>query len=279
MNVDKRTCWHEALMLPQQNDLLHSLVTELSEYTGLDPEHVEAQCAQSLKSSAQAWQTQSRNDETSILKFYDEYADYIFEEASLNNLHRRLESCFEVLKDIRAHGGKTLVDYGSGIGSTALFFQAQGFQLSLADVSTPMLDFCRWRFAKRQLKANVIDLKTEHLPENAFDFIVCFDVFEHLRKPYGHLKALNRAMKTKGLLFIEACFGEDPERPMHIVRDSRVLDLAPFLGLEVMNCSSYRLLIQPSLLVFRSGQAWGVSRLLAFCMGILRYCLKAVKNG
>lgn len=272
-------CWDAALMLPGESDLRASMIRELSEYTGMTFKQIETRYASASIATAEAWEERQCEDNASVQMFYHEYSDYIFELASLDSPYRRLDSVLEILAWARVNGGRELLDYGAGLGAMALFFHAQGMDVTLADISTPLQELSRWRFERRGWPTRFIDLKQESLPQNAYDFVISFDVFEHLYHPWQHLKTLSNAIKPGGLLFIEAPFGVDRNNPLHIVADTRVLDLAPMLGLQTENCSPYRILTASEFFVLRSGQMWGVPRLLAILVGWIRYGLKRVKNG
>lgn len=272
-------CWDAALMLPGESDLRASMIRELSEYTGMTFEQIETRYASASITTAEAWEERQCEDNASVQMFYHEYSDYIFELASLDSPYRRLDSVLEILAWARVNGGRELLDYGAGLGAMALFFHAQGMDVTLADISTPLQELSRWRFERRGWPTRFIDLKQESLPQSAYDFVISFDVFEHLYHPWQHLKTLSNAIKPGGLLFIEAPFGVDRNNPLHIVTDTRVLDLAPMLGLQTENCSPYRILTASEFFVLRSGQMWGVPRLLAILVGWIRYGLKRVKNG
>lgn len=272
-------CWDAALMLPGESDLRASMIRELSEYTGMTFKQIETRYASASIATAEAWEEKQCEDNASVQMFYHEYSDYIFELASLDSPYRRLDSVLEILAWARVNGGRELLDYGAGLGAMALFFHAQGMDVTLADISPPLQELSRWRFERRGWPTRFIDLKQESLPQNAYDFVISFDVFEHLYHPWQHLKTLSNAIKPGGLLFIEAPFGVDRNNPLHIVADTRVLDLAPMLGLQTENCSPYRILTASEFFVLRSGQMWGVPRLLAILVGWIRYGLKRVKNG
>lgn len=272
-------CWDAALMLPGESDLRASMIRELSEYTGMTFKQIETRYASASIATAEAWEERQCEDNASVQMFYHEYSDYIFELASLDSPYRRLDSVLEILAWARVNGGRELLDYGAGLGAMALFFHAQGMDVTLADISPPLQELSRWRFERRGWPTRFIDLKQESLPQNAYDFVISFDVFEHLYHPWQHLKTLSNAIKPGGLLFIEAPFGVDRNNPLHIVADTRVLDLAPMLGLQTENCSPYRILTASEFFVLRSGQMWGVPRLLAILVGWIRYGLKRVKNG
>lgn len=274
----ERQQWDRALLLPGESDLPASILKELCAYTRLPAEEVEARCVASGAQAAQAWQSrvQGRGD---VDRFYEEYEEYLFRFAPLGTIYGRTALCLDILERMRAHGGTQFLDYGSGIGTAALFFRAMGLQVTLADISAPLLEFCRWRFAARQQAATFLDLRQDALPKRRYDFVLAFDVLEHLRRPWEHLRLLARVLRPGGLLFVYSPFGEDAHDPLHIVRDTRTLDLAPWLGLEVVNCSPYRFFTPSGFFVFRAGQSWGAPRLLALAAGGVRYGLKRLKNG
>ena len=89
--------------------------------------------------------------------------------------------------------------------------------MTLADVSSPLLAFAKWRIERRGFRVAAIDLKHERLPAARFDAVVCFDVLEHIHRPLRTLDRIHRAMRKGALLFVHAPFGVDPDRPMHVV--------------------------------------------------------------
>jgi 2-polyprenyl-3-methyl-5-hydroxy-6-metoxy-1,4-benzoquinol methylase len=91
--------------------------------------------------------------------------------------------------------------------------------MTLADISTSLLDFARWRFARLGLPARFFDLNQVPLPGAEFDMILAMDVFEHLVDPVETGERLWQALKPGGLLFARIRAEEDADRPQHIVRD------------------------------------------------------------
>ncbi|HEX7229388.1 MAG TPA: class I SAM-dependent methyltransferase, partial [Candidatus Binatia bacterium] len=89
----------------------------------------------------------------------------------------------------------------------------------LADISTTLLDFARWRFHLRSLPAHFVDLNSTSLPDGAFDMILAMDVFEHLVDPVAVVEQLWRALKQGGLLFARIHAEADPSHPQHIAED------------------------------------------------------------
>jgi SAM-dependent methyltransferase len=112
-----------------------------------------------------------------------------------------------------------MLDFGSGVGSGGILYAKNSFDVSLADISSVLLDFCAWRFALRGLKGRFIDLKGERLPALSFDFISAMDVFEHLTAPAETVDMLADALLPGGYVFGRFAAEIDPDRPMHIVQD------------------------------------------------------------
>jgi cyclopropane fatty-acyl-phospholipid synthase-like methyltransferase len=123
------------------------------------------------------------------------------------------------LKFAAAHDVRHILDFGSGVGSGGLLYASSGLDVTLADISSVMLEFCAWRFQLRGLSARFIDVKTARLPGSAFDLITAMDVFEHLAEPLAVVDALSAALKPGGYIFGRFASADDPERPMHIVQD------------------------------------------------------------
>src|SRR2546427_172036 len=66
-------------------------------------------------------------------------------------------------------GCRSCLDFGAGVGSGGILFARHGFDVGLADISSPLLNFSRWRFETRNLPAEFFDLKAQTLPRAAFD--------------------------------------------------------------------------------------------------------------
>jgi 2-polyprenyl-3-methyl-5-hydroxy-6-metoxy-1,4-benzoquinol methylase len=92
------------------------------------------------------------------------------------------------------------LDFGAGPGSSSLFFHSLGWNVYLADISTTMLDFARWRLAKHAVPATFFDTNTDPLPAHTFDLITAFDVMVHVPDIQETLEKLHRALKPGGYL-------------------------------------------------------------------------------
>ena len=212
------------ILAPRTGDMRQELVLELSEYFDRTPADVEQQLTTATESFTAEWNARVANakDERAVTQFYNESKTELFDLARWHSddpIHYRALFCADLAA--RTPGRKYL-DYGSGIGSDALVFASAGFDVTLADVAEPLLAFARWRCEQRGLKVQTIDLKRQQPPAHTYDAAVCFDVLEHVHRPLRTLAHINKAMRPGGLLFVHAPFGEDPDRPMHVVHEDVV---------------------------------------------------------
>ena len=124
------------------------------------------------------------------------------------------------LQFAQQYGCRNYLDFGAGVGSGGVLFARHGFDVTLADISSPLLHFSRWRLEQRALPARYVDLKNGgQLPGNTFDIITAMDVFEHLVDPVATLEQIWETLKPGGVLFARLAAEIDEDRPQHIVRD------------------------------------------------------------
>ena len=111
------------------------------------------------------------------------------------------------------------LDFGAGISSGSILFRVHGFQVTSADISSSLQRYSQWRFAKRRMQGQFIDLKTSEIPRESFDFITAMDVFEHLSDAIGEAGRLADALVPGGFLYGRFALDPHDERPQHILRD------------------------------------------------------------
>ena len=219
---DYRRQWQAALIGSGQEDLRTGLFREVAAYYQIaDLAEVERRCASAVATLRHEWEKSDEPDQQAKIEHFYESPTTIYELIGWHTLQDDTGPLAYVLGlDIaREHRVSTCLDFGSGIGSGALLFTHAGITMTLADISTTLLDFASWRFARRGLPAQRIDLKHEALPEASFDMILAMDVFEHLAEPEQVVEQLWGALRPGGLLFARIHAEEDTDRPQHIVRD------------------------------------------------------------
>lgn len=215
--------WANALRLPEETDLSQSLCRELGQLTGCDDlEKVRARCLGAMKEMKADWEkTVQEGDADSVVTYYDESTAYAYELMWWHTLEEDQSPLAYVcaLHLALKNGCQNALDFGAGVGSGALLFHHHDFNVTLADISSALLDFSRKRLDARQVPATYIDLKTTPLPPEAYDFITAMDVFEHIAEPEETVTTLAAALKPGGILFGRFSADVDPDRPSHIARD------------------------------------------------------------
>src|SRR5712691_10792398 len=215
--------WSEALRLPGCEDLERSAIQELSEYFGYgDPAEIRRRCRGALDEFKDEWEQKVvPGGRQSIQQFYDQNQSYVYELIWWHTLSYDSSPLAYVsaLHFAKRHGCYTYLDFGTGVSSGGLIFARHGMEASIADISSPLLQFSTWRFKQRGLPVRAYDMKRETLPDGHFDLITAMDVFEHLEDPLGTVATLARALKPKGFLLGRFHTDEDDDRDQHIVRD------------------------------------------------------------
>ena len=218
-----RQTWADALRLEGHADLEESLLTELGRYVGCDDgSELRSRCRQAVAELRREWEDSvDRHRRASVERFYDETRTAIYELIWWHTLSDDLSPLAYVLAldYAKRQHCESYLDFGAGVGSGAILFARHGLEVAVADISSPLLEFCRWRLTHRGLPATHFDLKTSRLPREGFDVITAMDVFEHLVDPIGTAEQLWEALKPAGLLFGRFGAERDDDHPMHIVED------------------------------------------------------------
>jgi mycofactocin glycosyltransferase len=217
---EHRLVWEQALRLEAHQALEHSTLEELAAYfKGIDRGELESRCREATRRLKADWHRGGGSD--AIQQFYDLNEGHIFDLIWWHTLRDDISPlAYVVAVDFaRSRGCRHHLDFGSGVGSGAILFARHGLGVSLADISSTLLGFARWRFARRGIPATFIDLKTSRLPNEAFDMITAMDVFEHLTDPVATVDRLSAALKSGGYIFGRFAAEPDEDRPQHIVFD------------------------------------------------------------
>ena len=223
LTAEYRYLWEQALMLEGCTNLQESLCSELALYSGCkELSEIQRRCLCALSKIKDEWHgTVKGNDRQCVEQFYNESEAMIYELMWWHTLGEDDSPLAYVtaLHFARMHGCKSCLDFGAGVGSGSIAFARHGFDVTLADISSAMLDFSQWRFRLRGLPAQFIDLKTCGLPSEAYDMMAAMDVFEHLVDPAQVVEELWRSLQQGGYLLGRFHSEVDGDRPHHIVQD------------------------------------------------------------
>lgn len=221
----RRALWTAALKDADEPDLRSSLVAELAEYRHEPADHVAARCAAAAAEVAAAWQAAGPTTTEAATAFYRDAGAYLYELTWWHALAEDESALVQVqaLETARARACSAALDFGSGIGSLGVLLARHGLAVTLADVNPALNAYARWRFARRGLRAAVLDLNAGALPIEGFDFVAAVDVLEHLPDPRPAIAALAAALQPGGTLFINLPAEPDGLRPQHLAHDPDAL--------------------------------------------------------
>jgi 2-polyprenyl-3-methyl-5-hydroxy-6-metoxy-1,4-benzoquinol methylase len=225
-------------MAPRTGDIRRELLEEAAEFLDLPIGEAWQRLEGAREQFREEWtrMVDDARDQAALTRFYNQSETELFELIdwhATDPIHYRTL----IVRDLALRRpGRVCLDYGSGIGSDAIVAAAAGFDVTLADVSDTLLAFAAHRCRRRGLTVRTIDLKRASLPEGRFNLAFCLDVLEHLARPLTAVRALRTALADGGLIVIHAPFGEDPERPMHVVHRDVVTPRMRALGFQPVAC-------------------------------------------
>ncbi len=206
--------------------LEQTIAEEVAEYFGESVDHVIDYWYYSTEKLKDEWNALSPTTDEEIINFYDSNITYIYELSYWHTLHMNLgliENVRSLEKAINRPGRRYL-DFGGGTGSNIILFSTHGFDCTLADISTSMLDFANWRFINRGIDCSIVDLKESLLPEEYYDFVTAVEVLEHVKNPVDIMQKIVKVTKPGGIIVAWVPFYADELRPMHLVNELSVAD-------------------------------------------------------
>lgn len=195
---------------------------DLATFTGLSREECRERLeSYSLAEHAEAWCRTDPQGEAAVHDFYRQTELYIWElmqwHASEDRSAHRTALRQFAADHPPSSGYSRVLDFGSGVGSDALFLAERGYNVTLVDVPGHTFDFAKHRFLRRGINATFIE-STSDLPEVAgpFDAAVCFDVFEHLLDPLEAARRIVALLRPGGALLEQSTFGAEAVHPCHL---------------------------------------------------------------
>lgn len=86
----------------------------------------------------------------------------------------------------------TILDYGCGVADTAVYFGAQGCDVTIVDLDTVLLDLAECRLLKREIPYTVYRASQTESPieveEADFDLVIMSEFLEHVKDPMKFLQ-------------------------------------------------------------------------------------------
>ena len=182
------------------------------------------------------WNEKKRDTIEELSDFYESDCCVVFQgtmSGSWNNINLN-ENLSKYIKN-----GTTVLEYGSGGGSTAIGALKAGATVTICDVSQRLLDGVRLLSLENNHNINTVLIKDD-VPSisEKYDFVITFDCLEHVKKPIEVLSQLISSLKDDGHIWVEVFFGGHDLSPYHLVENSYLgnpkvwNDLLVSMGLE-----------------------------------------------
>ena len=218
------------LRTARHTDVRAAILDDLSTYFGLDPEECVQRCIDWEQWSIAEWQAHARDTTAGLTEFYRTTRSWAFDLAwyaylQSQGLHYPVATVIvrSLPGRLRATGGRHL-DFGSGIGDAAQLFGRLGFESHLADVSTSLLAFARYRLERRGDEATYIDLNEASVGADRYDVITAIDTLVHVPDLRATARQLHAALRQGGLLFANFDVRPpSPENAWHLYQDDLAL--------------------------------------------------------
>jgi SAM-dependent methyltransferase len=195
--------FREALKLPGLS-VRDSVLDDLASYHHITPGEARQRAIDWEQWSVQEWKAADRTNDEGLKNFYRSTESWAYDllwYAYVQTERYGAPMSVIALQAACAHvsSGRHL-DFGSGAGVTSQLFGRAGFDIELADISTSLLDFARFRLERRQIEARYLDLGAETLESARYDVITALDTFAHVPDPSKSACELYRALRPGGVL-------------------------------------------------------------------------------
>ena len=180
------------------------VIEDLATYHRLTPQQVVQRCQRWEEDSEQEWRAAAADaTPDGLTRFFGTITSWSFDLLWYSYLQA---AGFASPKHVVAAdwlpnpvAGARLLDFGSGVGVAGQLFAGLGYDVTLADVSSPLLEFARWRLERRDVKASYAHLPAP-LPTASYDVINALDTLTHVPDIGQTARELHAATRPGGYL-------------------------------------------------------------------------------
>ncbi len=198
-------------------------INEICAFTGEKPADVLEKCELAGLRAVRLWQETGPRTEQQVRHYYSDHDFYVYELIKTEFNDDRRELLDAVLAECEP--GKTLLDYGAGVGIFSLPLAGKGCLVTHLDLPGPLLEFARHRFDGRGLDAFFIAAGSEEPLSQFYEIILSVFVVEHLVDPSRTLAHLERHLAPGGKVLLAVDFEDQREAdellPLHLTHLDR----------------------------------------------------------
>lgn len=198
-------------------------VEEICGFTGERPEDVLEKCEMAGLQAVRLWQETDPRTEQQVREYYSGHDFYIYELIKTEYNGDRSELLEAALEECEP--GRTVLDYGGGVGIFSIPLAAKGCRVTHLDLPGPLLDFAAYRFRSRDLEATVLPAAGEEPLSQSYEIILSVFVIEHLVDPVRTLAHLENHLVPGGRMLLAVDFEDRREAdellPLHLTHLDR----------------------------------------------------------
>ena len=116
---------------------------------------------------------------------------------------------------------KKILDFGCGLGTTALFLAQNRNEVVGYDLNAEMIKFANFR--KKRFGLTSVTYTTQRPKDlSQFDLVIAIDVLEHIEDLHSLLLELGAGMKSEARLYHCDVFGDQHTHPMHFDHSAHI---------------------------------------------------------
>ncbi len=196
------------ITISEPDPVFDTLPKDIGDFCGLDESQVHVALNGGTEGVQRLWETKPK--EQTELEFYerdDVGRACLFDLAAW---HRRAGDL--QLEELGLIKGQKILDYGSGIGTTALLLARQN-TVDCVEPNKVMRDFTQFRAARLDTPIRFRNGRVD------YDIVVCWHVLEHVSNPEETAAEVIAALRPGGRLFTFSDFSDDGSHPMHHLSD------------------------------------------------------------
>jgi len=210
------------------------LMGHIVEFTGKSMEEAEKEVSVGPGLMKAAWEKANPKTPQERKQFYKTTDRYIYDLALWHFSNRRdfdmqIMSKFKKLKDNKEV--IKVLDVGCGIGQNSTMLARLGIDVTIADLDSVTLKFAEHRFQKNKMPYKIWKMDTENPPEEKYDYIMAFEVFEHIDEDETEkiVKQLIKMKKKDTVIIMSTSFSKDAgykgTHPMHYDKTDKIKEL------------------------------------------------------
>ncbi|HEX9780129.1 MAG TPA: class I SAM-dependent methyltransferase [bacterium] len=127
-----------------------------------------------------------------------------------------------------------VLDFGGGVGGTALTLNRCGIPCAYLDVAGKTFEYASWRFARHGVAVRMVDAAgSGQRRDGSYDAIFAWDVLEHLFDLEEALGTIHGMLRSDGLCISKSTFATSgsPHEAIHLAQHACYDDVNTFNGL------------------------------------------------